>query len=520
MQYQITSSGMPTSSFSFPFNTDNYANYTTHSLTASNTGVEGGCTSSVNIQVAVCDVARTSAYRSSVKLAPEPYNVSLWFVTGSQNATGNMNLTVTNTTTGIPSYNGLLSAATDVQFTGSLGHNFTISVRDTQIPLTCTYTFPSSAGTCNVIPQSSLFYRQARWSLGEYLGTQGPTILYGTPNVYNYGLARFFNGVDPDNLPYRIRVYTRDGSENIFQGNEVFNTVISPGSSGTTQFLPLPYQGINLLQFEWRYTTTSPTQPPFNLPLITGNVALAKISYTPQYLAAVPNAVNTEGTQIPDYQVEDLFISITANEIIPICTPFVPLRPPLLPEPPPFDGIEICCFTGDTLVTLADLTTKRIDQVRVGDRVLSYNEITNQEEISIVVGTTSPTKNNIVKFTLSNGTVVEATTEHPLWEVYKGWCSYSPPATFRDHKMKVAKIEEGDTLRTQQGEHVTIDIMELDVNRKYEQVYNIKLEGHHTYYANGIVVHNEKPEYLNVTCTYESDYPFDPENNNPSNPFP
>jgi hypothetical protein len=507
MQYQITSSGMPTSSFSFPFNTNNYANYTTHSLTASNTGVEGVCTSSVNIQVAVCDIEKTSAFRSSVQTAPVVYNVSSWFTTGSQNATGNMYLTVVNNTANTSIYNGLLSAATAISFAGSLTDSFSISVRDIAIPLTCTYNYPIAGGLCGVLVQEPSFYRQLRWDIGGYVGTQGPTMLYGTPDVNNYGLARFFNNENPDNLSYRVRVYNYDGTQ-------LPPVTLTPGGQGSGTFYDPGFTGTPAFSYEWRYKPTAPWQEP-GLPNITGNVALFKISYSTTYLATAPSLNAPDGGFIANYEAASFFMEIVALENPPDCTPTVSLKPPLAPDPDPFDGLEVCCFTGDTLVTLADLTTKRIDQVRVGDKVLSYNEITGEQVISTVQATTSPIKNNIVKFTLSNGTVVEATTEHPLWEVNKGWCSYSPPATLRDHKMKVAKIEEGDILLTQEGIQVQIVSMELGISREYEQVYNIKLEGHYTYYANGIVVHNEKPANEQVTCIYSDDF-----NPDPYNPIP
>jgi hypothetical protein len=41
--------------------------------------------------------------------------------------------------------------------------------------------------------------------------------------------------------------------------------------------------------------------------------------------------------------------------------------------------------------------------------------------------------------------------------------------------------------------------MEFDENREYEVVYNIALDGHYTYYANSILVHNKTPEQV-ILC--------------------
>ena len=494
MVYQITSSNIPTSSFQFPFNTNNYANYTTHSLTASNTGVEGICTSSVNIQVAVCDVDTTSNFRTSVKNTDE-YSITSWFVTGSQNLSSNMNLTIVKNPGQESIYNNLLANATASTFPGLSTDTYTLTVQDTKIPLTCTYTYPISAGVCSVVSQQfDTTNRNLIWYEGTNMGTTlvgqgGPTVL--TP--YNYGLAAYFVGVNPLELEYIVRI------SSLFEGVLAEVTVTPPVfpfiyTNETGTFFQMPGYQFDMFRYTWSYG-------PSVTPLINGNVALFKIDYTPEFIA-------TFGTSFIDAQEVfsgRLTVRITANEDPPDCTPSITLlAPPPIRED--FDGQDICCFTGDTLVTLADLTTKRIDAVRVGDKVLSYNEITNEQVVSEVVAITSPTKNNIVKFTLSNGTIVEATTEHPFWEVNKGWSSYSPPATLRDHKMKVAKIEEGDILLTQEGAEVQIVGMKLDLNREYEQVHNIKLEGHYTYYANGIVVHNEKPPYEQEACFYDDTY--------------
>ena len=63
-----------------------------------------------------------------------------------------------------------------------------------------------------------------------------------------------------------------------------------------------------------------------------------------------------------------------------------------------------------------------------------------------------------------------------------------------DHKMSVSKLEEGDILLDIDGNEVTLLSMNNN-NQPLQRVYNIIMnEGNHTYYANGILVHN-KLEY-------------------------
>lgn len=329
MQYSITSSGVPTGSFQFPFNTDNYANYSTHSLVATNTGVQGVCTSSVNMQVAVCDISKTVAFRSSVK-NDTAYNITTWFMTGSQNNSANVNLNIVRNTLLGPStvYTGLLRDATSITFPGNLNDTYTLTVQDSQIPLTCTYSYNITAGACNVLASPAYKPRTNHWKMNSNLGTILPS--GETPSVYNYGLARFFIGENPDTLRYRVRVYTLYST--------VATVVLTPPQQGigapqSGSGVFYPFSTINIFKYEWTYGVSTN-------PIITGNVALFKISYTPEYLAAYihqdPNTFNGYASE--------LFIEVTALESEPTCTPVVIITPPLTT----IDNSEsgTCVFTG------------------------------------------------------------------------------------------------------------------------------------------------------------------------------
>jgi len=481
MSYEITSSNEGTSSFLFPFETNNYDNYSMHYFTASNDSVVSQeCTSSFVIQVAICDLDQNSTnFRTSIK-AGESYNISQWFTIGPENDLANVQITIVNDSSPTPAiYDGNISGATAVTFTGNLGDTFTITIKDTAIPISCIFNYAISLGICNVVPRTIENLKLVRWTLETNLGTEN-NLLFSPISIYNYGLARYFEGVDPDTLSYRIEI-----SE--FDATPLIIPEINPGDTQVTGTFYPYFAGPDLYKYTYSYVP----QPGISANL-TGNTALFKIEANTPYV----------GTGDPVIVAENLFIKITALESSPDCEPSYTVKPTLVEIIDDFENIGVCCFTGDTLVTLADSTTIRIDAIKVGDRVLSYNEKTNEEIISEVLAITSPTKNDIVKYTLSDGTVVEATTEHPFWEVNKGWSSYSPTATEKDHAIEVSKLEKGDILLTQEGLQVEIVDMELDGNRAYEKVYNFKLKEHYTYYANGILVHNKEELNYQEQCIY------------------
>ncbi len=150
-----------------------------------------------------------------------------------------------------------------------------------------------------------------------------------------------------------------------------------------------------------------------------------------------------------------------------------------------------CCFVGDTKINMSDGGIKNIEDVLIGESILTYNVETSVYEPGVVSSIEAPIKDDIIEFILSNGTVINATTEHPFWVIDKGWSSYSPARTMLDHQMEVSKIENGDLLLDNEGNEVIL----LNMNEgksELQKVYNIIMsEGNHTYFANGILVHNK-----------------------------
>ena len=150
-----------------------------------------------------------------------------------------------------------------------------------------------------------------------------------------------------------------------------------------------------------------------------------------------------------------------------------------------------CCFVGDTKISMSDGTSRNIEDIIAGDLILTYDPETLLSGIGSVSSIESPIKDDIIEFILSNGTTINATTEHPFWVINKGWTSYSPERTMLDHDMNVTKIEDGDILLDVDGNFVTILAMN-DNNIQFKKVYNILMSaGYHTYYANGVLVHNK-----------------------------
>ena len=157
------------------------------------------------------------------------------------------------------------------------------------------------------------------------------------------------------------------------------------------------------------------------------------------------------------------------------------------------------CFVKDTLITMADGTFKTIQTVKLGDKVVSYNFITELMDISTVKEITKPLVNNIVRLKIGN-TVLKCTPDHPIYIQGKGWCSLSPDETKANHNLDVKTYEIGDTCvldsehgaRHDEVSQATIEHIETQY-KENTQTYNLsKVLDNHNFFANGILVHNKR----------------------------
>jgi hypothetical protein len=150
-----------------------------------------------------------------------------------------------------------------------------------------------------------------------------------------------------------------------------------------------------------------------------------------------------------------------------------------------------CCFTGDTLVTMADLSTKPIESIQVGDLILSYNPDTQQNETNEVSEIITRVNRVMYEFHLENGTNIRGSQDHPFYVVGKGYCSMNPPMTMNGYKAltDVTFIAVGDKLVDKDRNEILLqNIVPLGLS---ETVYtfNNKHKTSPNFYANGVLVY-------------------------------
>ena len=137
------------------------------------------------------------------------------------------------------------------------------------------------------------------------------------------------------------------------------------------------------------------------------------------------------------------------------------------------------CFIPKTPITMEDGTTKRIDEIKVGDIVKSEEGTSTVEKIRIHEG-----KFDVYSL---NGSEFFVTAEHPF-KTEKGWKAIDPHETWVHHGIESNVLEIGDVLLKNGNKETLETISKSDV--QVDKVYSLILDNEHVYYVYDYLVHN------------------------------
>ena len=149
-----------------------------------------------------------------------------------------------------------------------------------------------------------------------------------------------------------------------------------------------------------------------------------------------------------------------------------------------------CCFDAGSQVLMANGVTKNIEDVRVGDYVMSYDEKTGRFSSQMVTNTiTRHNSDDLVYLNLSNGVRIGMRAYHPMLTI-NGWKSLRPElAETVSDVGHIQKLELSDTL-IGYGNDVIINSIEQREPIENYDTYNLTVNNFHNYIVNGVVVHN------------------------------
>ena len=139
------------------------------------------------------------------------------------------------------------------------------------------------------------------------------------------------------------------------------------------------------------------------------------------------------------------------------------------------------------MITMADGTTRRMSELRVGMKVRGYHlqeSAWGEAEVESLVQVHHA---HLVRYAFHGHSVI-ATDDHPFFVPSKGWVSLQPEKTKRNYRDYdgVQHLENGDAILSDRGQ--LLDVMSTSVTEGGE-TYSIEtLNWGHGFLANGILV--------------------------------
>jgi intein/homing endonuclease len=149
------------------------------------------------------------------------------------------------------------------------------------------------------------------------------------------------------------------------------------------------------------------------------------------------------------------------------------------------------CLVAGTLILMSNYGYKKIEDIKAGDYVMSYNLQTKTYEPAITKRGAKlfAHRHKIVDIYLNNGCKLTMTPGHPVLTL-NGWKSLSPAVTYREHNLLGVKmLNVFDYIKTTEGYASILSIQYKDNPQQYN-TYNIDVPKNQTYIANGVITHN------------------------------
>lgn len=144
------------------------------------------------------------------------------------------------------------------------------------------------------------------------------------------------------------------------------------------------------------------------------------------------------------------------------------------------------CLTGDTLITLADRTQKRIDQLTVDDKILAYNPETMSLEADDITYTDADCNKTHTEFDIwkfSDGTEVKTVHRHRFYNVERQTMVYMDEWKIGEHAVN------------SKGEHIAL--VEHQTVKETIKHYTIFTK-HQNYFANGLLSGNRYTKVMAI----------------------
>jgi intein/homing endonuclease len=158
------------------------------------------------------------------------------------------------------------------------------------------------------------------------------------------------------------------------------------------------------------------------------------------------------------------------------------------------------CVCEDTIVMMADGTTKAVQNITDGDILLTYDENNNKFDQKQVTNVNVGFKSDIIKIIFDNNVSIRVTSGHPILTI-DGWASYNTNITNKKvlPSDSLIQLKPGQLCPASDGSYLTImEIIPEDVGET--KVYDLALDGAHTFCGSNSVNDIKRPILLGPSC--------------------
>lgn len=148
------------------------------------------------------------------------------------------------------------------------------------------------------------------------------------------------------------------------------------------------------------------------------------------------------------------------------------------------DSADFACLTGDTLITLADGTQKRIDELTLSDKVLSYNPSTMEleaDEITYTDAEENKTFTEYTRYTFSDNTEIKTVHRHRFYNMERQSMTYMDEWKIGEHAIK----QDGTVVELISSETIKETVKHYTLFTKNQN-----------YFANGLLSGNRHTESM------------------------
>lgn len=166
-----------------------------------------------------------------------------------------------------------------------------------------------------------------------------------------------------------------------------------------------------------------------------------------------------------------------------------------------FEGLDVHCFVKGTKITMSDFRLKNIEDLKMGDEVLSYNTFTKKVNPAIILKMATVIHHQLILYSFEDGTEIIATDDHPFLITTKSWSSLNPNKSQQYEGFEdINKIEVGDhfTFLDKEGKLKSKQLKKIIILDKQQETYTITyLDAENkSFIANGFIVGTEEDAVL------------------------